>query len=86
MTSLVCSCAEYYSSDWMFYTILYCGSTCSLISAAFNVLIFVALLRDGRRRSTYFLYLIVLAACDVVLCALYVPLIVIDQVLYATFA
>ena len=74
------SCPEYTNINLLFYMVLYFGSTCSVVSLLANLVILISLLRDGRRFSTYFMYLIMLAACDMLVCAVYIPVIVIDQV------
>jgi hypothetical protein len=62
------------------HSTLYIGSLCSLISVVENGLIVTALMRDRKPQTSYFLYLIVLALCDMTLSALYIPVIVVDQV------
>jgi hypothetical protein len=59
---------------------LYIGSFCWLLSVVENGLVVAALMRDRKPESSYFLYLIVLAVCDMILSALYIPVIVVDQV------
>lgn len=73
------SCPSYYSSSLAFNLTLYVGSTFAVISLVENTIVLAALLSDRRRFSSYFTYLIVLASFDMLLCALYIPVIVIDQ-------
>ena len=72
-------CPRYAQNQWMFYTILYFGTCCSLISVTENLVVFFSLIRHKQCFKTYLLFLLFLALVDVIVSATYIPLIVIDQ-------
>ena len=81
MNSTLCEeyCPIYTQNIWMFETILYFGSTISIISVLENCLIFYSLLCDQRCFRSHFLFLLFLSLFDIITSALYIPVIVVDQ-------